>query len=171
MVMQAIAAAVFVAGVSAAAASDVLSRRVSNRLNLAILLAGLAWRLAQLDGLGVLAGFAGVLVGLLMLIVPFAVRWIGAGDVKLLAAMGMWLGPAATGLTGLFGIAGGGVLAAVIGLSAGAQVRREVASNVYASIMTLTAPAAPQRARHHWVPLAVPLAGAGIGVFLATGLV
>ena len=66
--------------------------------------------------------------------------------------------------------AGGGVLSLAIAITAGAGVRREVARNVGASILTMTAPVAPQRAKAHIVPLAVPLAAAALAVFLVRGL-
>jgi prepilin peptidase CpaA len=165
-----IALPLFAALVLAAAVSDVRSRRVSNRLNLAILMLGLGWRATTLDASTTLAGLLGVAVGLGVLLVPFAWRWVGAGDVKLLAACGAWLGPWDALLAGLFGVAGGGLLSLVIAIGAGAGVRREVARNVGASILTMTAPVAPQRAKAQIVPLAVPLAAAALAVFLVRGL-
>src|SRR5678815_4312473 len=100
-----IALPLFAALAAAAAVSDVRTRRVSNRLNLAILALGLGWRAAAFDGPTALAGLAGVAVGLAVLLVPFAWRWVGAGDVKLLAACGAWLGPGDALLAGLLGVA------------------------------------------------------------------
>jgi len=160
---------VFAALALAAASSDVRRRRVSNRLNLAILALGLGWRATSLDPTTAVAGLSGAAVGLAVLMVPFAWRWVGAGDVKLLAACGAWLGPWHALLAGLFGVAGGGLLAAAIAVAAGAAVRREVARNVSASILTMTAPVAPERTRAQVVPLAVPLAAAAIAVFALGG--
>ena len=164
-----IAAILFVTGAALAAASDIRSRKVTNRLNLAIVLLGLAWRATSLDLGTTGAGLAGIGVGLAMLMVPFSLGWLGAGDVKLLAAFGAWLGPYDTVLAGLFGLAGGGVLAALLALAGGVAVRKSVARNVTASILTLTAPVAPRRAMALVVPLAAPLAAAAITVFLARG--
>ena len=152
-----------------AAGSDVLTRRVSNRLNLTILVLGLGWRAAEAGFWSVALGLAGAAVGLGMLIVPFAVRWIGAGDVKLLAALGAWLGPVATLHAGLFGLAGGGLLAAALAVAGGSQMRRAVTYNVYSSLCTMTAPHAPQRAKRFVVPMAVPLAVAAVTTFLVEG--
>jgi len=164
-----IAAILFVTGAALAAASDIRSRKVTNRLNLAIVLAGLGWRAASLDLGTAGAGLLGVGVGLAMLLVPFSIRWVGGGDVKLLAAFGAWLGPYDTLVAGLFGLAGGGVLAIGLAIYGGATVRKTVTKNFTASIMTMTAPIAPQRVRALVVPLAVPLAAAAITVFLARG--
>jgi len=162
-----VAATLFFVGVSAAAVSDIRSRRVTNRLNVTLLLAGLAWRASMLDATAFAMGLVGVVVGLAMLFVPFAARWVGAGDVKLLAACGAWLGPYGAFLAGLFGLLGGGLLAFALACSAGAMVRRDVARNIGASILTLTSPIAPKRAKALTVPLAVPIAAAAIAVFIA----
>ncbi len=164
-----IATIIFLAGAIAAGVSDIRARKVSNRLNLAIVLAGLGWRAASLDIGTVGLGFAGVGVGLAILIVPFAARWVGAGDVKLLAAFGAWLGPYDIFLAGLFGLFGGGLLGVGIAVYGGAKMRSEVAKNFTASIKTMTAPIAPKRVQALVVPLAVPLAAAAMAVFLARG--
>jgi len=165
-----VATGLFTIGVTAAAVSDVRARRVSNRLNLWLLLAGLAWRASAIDAVAVGLGIAGMLVGVAVLFVPFAARWVGAGDVKLLAAIGTWLGPYGALLTGLFGLLGGGLLAAAIACSSGSAVRGEVRRNISASILTLTSPVAPKRARALTVPLAVPLAAAALVVFITRGI-
>jgi prepilin peptidase CpaA len=152
-----------------AAVSDIRRRRVSNRLNLTILAAGLVWRAASLNGWFVLDAFAGVGVGLAILFIPFAARWVGAGDVKLLAACGAWLGPFDAMLAGLFGLLGGGVLAAAIAASGGAELRKSVTQTLGLSVATLTAPVAPRRRAAQVVPLAVPIAAAACAILLARG--
>jgi prepilin peptidase CpaA len=168
-----IAALILLPLAATAAASDISSRRVSNRLNLTILLVGLGWRAAVAttthDPMFAVAGLAGAAVGLAMLLGPFAARWVGAGDVKLLAACGLWLGPTDAFLAGLFGLFGGGVLAAAIAVTGGASLRRSVMRSVSASFVTLTSPIAPRRALHQVVPLAVPIAAAAVAILLARG--
>jgi prepilin peptidase CpaA len=104
----------FGALLAAAAASDIRARRVSNRLNLTVLIGGVlfalllhGWRAAPWQVL------SGVGLGLTIWFPMFAVRLMGAGDVKLLAACGGWLGwqgmLTATLVTGVYG----GVLGAV----------------------------------------------------------
>ena len=157
----------------AAAVSDIRARRVSNRLNLTILLVGLGWRavtaIAGGDAMIAVDAASGVGVGLALLLVPFAARWIGAGDVKLLAACGAWLGPFDTLLAGLLGLLGGGVLAAAIALSGPAALRKSVARTLGLSMMTFTAPDAPRRRASQMVPLAVPIAAAACAILLARG--
>jgi prepilin peptidase CpaA len=164
-----IAEGLLIAGATAAAASDVSRRKVGNQLNLAILFGGLGWRAVSGNPDTVLLGLAGVAVGFAMLFGMFAVRWIGAGDVKLLAALGAWLGPTGVLYAGLLGLAGGGVLAVGLAIAGGGALRRQVAGNIKAAALTLTAPVAPRREQRLVVPMAVPLAVAAVGVFLLRG--
>ena len=76
----------------------------------------------MLDATAFAMGLVGVVVGFAILFVPFAARWVGAGDVKLLAACGAWLGPYGAFLAGLFGLVGGGLLSLGIAVAAGAAV-------------------------------------------------
>ena len=95
--------------------------------------------------------------------------WVGAGDVKLLAALGAWLGPTATFWACLYGLAGGGLLAIALAVAGGAEVRRSVTTNLTTSFLTLSTPDAPRRAKSLTVPLAVPLAIAASAVFISSG--
>lgn len=159
----------FFAGMLAAALSDLRWRRIANGLNVTILGVGL---LAQavtggISGLG--WGLAGAGVGLLLLLPLFQLRWIGGGDVKLVAAAGAWLGPALAFYATIIGLAGGGIIAMVIALWHGPALRAEVAANLRLAVLAMSAPAAPRRAAAQMVPMAVALSGAAIGVFLARG--
>lgn len=74
------------------ATSDYRSRRISNRLNGAAAIVGIALHLT-LGGLdGLLFSLAGFGIGLLVLILPFVAGMIGGGDVKFAAAAGTFLG-------------------------------------------------------------------------------
>lgn len=76
-----------------AAAGDLRTRRIPNWLTLAIALTGLGQCL--LDAGTVTAGQAGLgfLVGLGLPFLLFAIGALGGGDVKLLAGIGIWVGP------------------------------------------------------------------------------
>jgi len=77
----------------AAAATDLWKFKVYNLLTIPTLALGLAasaW-LGGWDGLR--AGLLGASLGFGVLAVFFAIGGVGAGDVKLLAAVGAWLGP------------------------------------------------------------------------------
>lgn len=73
--------------------SDFTARRVSNIALLVVATAALAGRIAGLPGAPSLASsLAGALIGLLALLPFYAVRWMGAGDVKFFCVLGWLLG-------------------------------------------------------------------------------
>lgn len=75
-----------------AAAWDLSERRIPNPLILTGLLLGVGFW-AQSDGLvGLGLSLLGALVALLILIVPFAIKRLGGGDVKLAMVCGAFLG-------------------------------------------------------------------------------
>ena len=61
----------------------------------------------------------GWVVGIAIFFVPFALGGLGAGDVKLLGAIGAWLGPMNALWVGLYAGAAGGVLAIFVALTKG----------------------------------------------------
>lgn len=62
---------------------------------------------------------AGWMVGLAIFFVPFALGGLGGGDVKLLAALGAWVGPVDVIWVGLYTGIAGGVLALGTALATG----------------------------------------------------
>jgi prepilin peptidase CpaA len=98
---------------------DLRTRRIPQTLTLGGALAGLAFHLLNggwSAGLGSAMGWA---VGIAIFFVPFALGGLGAGDVKLLGAIGAWLGPMNALLVGLYAGAAGGVLAIFVALTKG----------------------------------------------------
>jgi prepilin peptidase CpaA len=79
-----------------AATTDIWKYKVYNWLTFPTLICGLIYWLfaAGLSGVGM--SFAGLIVGFGSLVVFYALGGVGAGDVKLLAAIGAWLGPLIT---------------------------------------------------------------------------
>jgi prepilin peptidase CpaA len=116
-----------VPGILYASWIDYAQRRVPNWLNAAIAALGLAaqshffgWY--QSGTGGVAWGLLGMLVGFGLLIVPWLMHGMGAGDVKLMAAIGCWLGPWLTLLSFAVGAIIGGVVAIIMILSTGRAV-------------------------------------------------
>jgi prepilin peptidase CpaA len=101
---------------------DFAQRRVPNWLNAAIAAAGLTAQGVFFGLGGVGAGLLGLLVGLGVLIVPWAMHGMGAGDVKLMGAIGCWLGPWLTLLSFVVGALLGGLAALVMIVSSGRVV-------------------------------------------------
>ncbi|MBK9121381.1 MAG: prepilin peptidase [Phycisphaerales bacterium] len=110
---------------------DFAERRVPNWLNALIAITGLTMQAIAfgwytsgeervLGGVG--WGLLGLLVGFGVLIVPWAMHGMGAGDVKLMAAIGCWLGPWLTLVSFAAGAVIGGLAAVVMIYSTGRTV-------------------------------------------------
>lgn len=94
----------------AAAAVDLYMRRVPNYLTVPAALLGLAYHTLAPGGQGILFALAGFAVGFAILLLPWILGGGGMGDVKLLAALGTWLGP----LMILVAFAGSAMIGAVL---------------------------------------------------------
>jgi Flp pilus assembly protein protease CpaA len=84
--------AVIGVGLCVAAVTDLWSFKVHNLLTLPLLLSGLLYHLAVHGGPGLTASLQGAAFGLLVLFPFHLMGGIGGGDVKLMAAVGAWLG-------------------------------------------------------------------------------
>jgi prepilin peptidase CpaA len=99
--------------VATAAVIDFRTRRIPNWLTLSGVLLGLVLQ-TVLHGLpGLLTGFLGLLVGAGLFFIPFALGGMGPGDVKLMAAVGAFLGPPGALWAALMTGVAGGVLALI----------------------------------------------------------
>ena len=102
-----------------ACAVDVRTARIPNVLTMTSLVAGLVDHSASPSGHGLLFALGGAGMGLLVFFPVFALGGMGAGDVKLMAALGAWLGWSPTVWTALYAACAGGALALVWGLARG----------------------------------------------------
>jgi prepilin peptidase CpaA len=93
------------------AVSDVRSARIPNRLTYAALLAALPLRAALLGLAGLKSGAIGMLVAGGLFLLLFALGAMGGGDMKLMAAVGAWVGSAQVMTLILAAALAGGVLA------------------------------------------------------------
>lgn len=73
--------------------TDLSSKKIPNILCLITMLTGLTLQLIFQGISGLLVAFSGVVVALLVLFPAFAFKLLGAGDVKLMAAVGAFAGP------------------------------------------------------------------------------
>ena len=106
-----VAGAVFSLLLATACVSDLRSRRIPNALVLATFASGVAFSVVLAPVLPGLARSAGGAATGLAIWLPFwMLRKIGAGDVKLFAAAGAWLGPMNAVVAALAAALLGGVL-------------------------------------------------------------
>jgi prepilin peptidase CpaA len=112
---------------------DVRTRRIPNWLTFGGAAAALVY--GAFDGglPGVATSAAGWLAGAALFFPLFALRGMGAGDVKLLAALAAWLGPAESVWLAIFAAAAGGVLGLVVALAQG--YLRTALSNLWLMLM------------------------------------
>ena len=116
-----------------AAWSDALSHRIPNRLvfsgtALAVLLhvllpGGYGFLFLVPGGLGLLGALKGLAIGLLAMLPLYLMRALGAGDVKLMAMVGAFLGPddILPAVVGAYAV--GGLLSFALALRAGAAMQ------------------------------------------------
>ncbi len=107
-----------------AATFDVRSHRIPNWLTLSSALAGLVYHSAVSGWYGLLFSSEGLLLGGAFLIPFYLKGGMGAGDVKLLAAVGALLGPGGVFWAFLGTALAGGVYA--VALLAGSRFRKEM---------------------------------------------
>lgn len=122
-------AAVLAALLAAAVWHDVRTRRIPNRLVFGGAVAGLALQTLLPAGeglfstpfgaLGLLQGLAGLGLGLALLLPMYLLGAMGAGDVKLMAMSGAFLGPRDVLGATLLTLVAGGVLALGVALASG----------------------------------------------------
>jgi prepilin peptidase CpaA len=144
--------------ISLAAILDVRTRKIPNWLTVPAAAAGLLFHSFLPHGAGPLWSLGGLAVGFVLLLLPWLLGGGGMGDVKMLAALGAWLGPVM--ILAAFGM--GAVLAAI--LAAGVLVCGTLSQGITATrgryLQTGGPPGAavrPAKARRV-VPFAVPMA-------------
>jgi prepilin peptidase CpaA len=107
---EAAAIAVVVLGVLASL-SDLRTRRIPNSLTLGAAIVAPMFFGVIVGWHAALWSVAGWCMGLLLFLPLFLLRGMGAGDVKLLAAFGAWLGPAGAWWVAIYGGIAGGAIA------------------------------------------------------------
>jgi prepilin peptidase CpaA len=102
-----------------ACVTDLRTRRIPNLLTFGAALAGLVYH-------GITGGYAGLghsaggwACGVIAFGLPFALGGLGAGDVKLIAALGAWLGPIDTVWLALYTGIAGGISSLIVALAHG----------------------------------------------------
>ena len=108
---------ILVAGM--AALFDIRTARIPNLLTFGAAAAALVYLSASNGWPGLAEAIEGWGVGVLLFAPFFALGGMGAGDVKLLGAIGAWLGPRETLWVALYASMAGGVMALIVAVANG----------------------------------------------------
>jgi prepilin peptidase CpaA len=98
---------------------DLKTGRIPNNITFPAMLLGLILNTYYSGWHGLVTSLAGLGLGVLLLFIPFAIGGMGAGDVKLLAAVGALNGHLFTFRAFLYGAIAGGVMALAVALFEG----------------------------------------------------
>lgn len=132
-------AAVALVGTTVIAAdSDFRSRTIPNRLTLTALLAALACHAFAGGMHGLSAAAWGAAVGGGILLPGWLLGWMGAGDVKLMAAVGAWVAWPVSLTSTLVTLIAGGVIALIVALrhrALGRSLRGAAAMGAWAALL------------------------------------
>ncbi|HEY7185757.1 MAG TPA: prepilin peptidase [Vicinamibacterales bacterium] len=112
---------------------DLRTRRIPQVLTLGGAAAAIVYHTVTGGWMAGATSLGGWSVGILIFLVPFALGGLGAGDVKLLGALGAWLGPADAVWLGIYTGVAGGVIALLWSVLNG--YLRQALRNVYLLLM------------------------------------
>ena len=138
--VSSIATAVVVLGVITAAAIDLRSRRIPNELTAAMTGIGFGLGASAQGDVSMLASLAGFTLGLMFMMPGYVMGATGAGDLKLMGAIGALVGPSMVLTAFLCTSIAGGVLALIV-----AMQRQRLAQTVAATGRLIAAPASAPR--------------------------
>lgn len=112
---------------------DVISLKIPNKITVPALVAGLIFAVTT-GGLPKLGySFVGSIIGFTMMYILYRFKAVGAGDVKLFAALGSWTGAVFVCYSAVYSILYAGLLGVCLFF-----VVRPLVNNVFSSIVTKT---------------------------------
>lgn len=151
--------------------------RVPNWITFPMVASGFVYNLAANGWGGLWIAFAGMCVGLLTLLPLYAVGGMGAGDVKLMAGMGAWLGWQVTLWAFVYTVVVGAVMAVVMVLSKKAWNKHYAQFlMIFSEWMTIKDPkklaeiAAERKPTMFLLPYGIPICIGSIAYFFVDGL-
>lgn len=160
-----------------AAIIDGLRLRVPNWLTYHLALGGLAYAAWAWGTTGLLWSLAGLATGLALLLPLYAIGGMGAGDVKLLAAVGAWSGAAVVfGSFVASAVVGAAIALGMIALSGDVARHREMFRTIAREVLTIRDPAelsriaAARKPSMMLLPYGIPITIGTIGYFAWSGL-
>ena len=149
---------------------DLRWHRIPNWLTVPACLTGISYHVwsSGLAG-GLPFSLKGLATGLAILLIPFLMGGMGGGDVKLLAALGCWLGASGVFNLFLYGALAGGVIALVMVVKrSGFKGIKDVLLGIFFDLVTRQRPQVDKNSRG--LPYSIPIA-AGYAAYLLIGRV
>ena len=145
-----------------AAVLDYRTKRIPNWLTVSAAVLGLAYNSFAPGGLGPVAALIGFAIGFSLLLLPWLLGGGGMGDVKLLAALGAWLGPVlilvSFGLAAMLAACAAVVLMTVTAMTEGfSSARRRYIQSTTGAASAAHSTSTPRIGRRV-LPFAVPVA-------------
>ena len=95
---------------------DVSTSRIPNKLTFTTAALAILFHVFAPAGAGLSHSILGLLVGLALFFPMFALGAMGAGDVKLMAAVGAWVGAMSIIYVALYGSIAGGILGVIVAI-------------------------------------------------------
>jgi prepilin peptidase CpaA len=160
-----------------AAVIDGLKLKVPNWLTFHMVVGGLGYAAWTGGGPALLSALGGAALGLALLLPLYAIGGMGAGDVKLLAGVGAWVGPALTFWAFVTSAVVGGLMALAMVAWSGEFLKHWVQfQSIGHEILTVRDPAklsqaaAERKPRMMLLPYGIPIAVGSIAYFAWAGL-
>ena len=151
---------VLVAGLAAATIIDLKSRRIPNVLTGSMAALGVGLAALGANGPSMAASLLGIFIGLLVMMPGYLLGATGAGDVKLMAAVGAIVGPVLVIPAFLFTCIAGGALAVVVAVR-----RNRLGATLAKTGQLVTAP----RGAHEQIRSATSVSRFAYGPAIAAG--
>jgi prepilin peptidase CpaA len=149
---------------SVALVTDLQNRKIYNWLTFPAMLVGIALNVYFAGLAGLQSSLIGLLVGSVVFLVGFLVGAMGAGDVKLMAAVGAWLGWPYTIAAVIYVTIFGGLIAIIAAAASGALP--QMLKNVGGFMMALITPGAKPAGA--FTTSAAPPVAYGVSIALGT---
>ncbi|XXJ18636.1 A24 family peptidase [Desulfovibrio caledoniensis] len=121
-----------------ATVTDIRNQRIYNWLTFPLILAGLATHTVFGGFAGLKFAAYGFALGFVAMVIPYFMGVMGAGDVKLMAGIGAWLGVEATLTAFLFTCIAGGIYALAV-LATNREILKRVLRNIAATFSVFMA--------------------------------
>lgn len=135
--------------------TDIKSRRILNAVTLPAIMIGLIFHTVANGWDGLLFSFLGLLTGFVLLLIPYALNGMAAGDVKLMMAIGALKGSAFVFGSFLYIAVIGGILALIILITK--KELKSTLSRIFASAQLKTLDSLNKHEYHHAFPYGVAI--------------